>query len=414
MITILAMSCFSATLKAEELKLSLEEAAAIALRDNRDILLKTQDVNIAKAKIAEAKAGLYPRVDFTGTWSDTRGLYANDLTQATTQTTLKHYLYKGGKTINTIKYNGYNFEVSEALLDKAKQDTVLSVKKAFYALLLADELARLNQQILDNTEQHLESEKKRYTKGQISESDILKIESSLASVKKAYEESLNQKESFQALLNNLLCLENDVKLSPDAKLEYESKDISFDQGLLQALRQRPEIRQYEAQGKADQKAIEVAKADSQPQIYASWDYYSRSHLSASATRNWNDYNVIGLNFSWPIFDGWVTRAKVEQAIADLKATQLNKDKAMRDITLDVKDAYLVLKDSLLQQEAQESDIKLYADNLNFLKKKYDAGLASEIDLDDAKIKYEVSLFNKKQAVYDCLIARSNLEDAIGR
>jgi outer membrane protein len=411
-LTILGIFCFSLALKAEELTLSLEEAVAIALRDNWDILLKIQDVQKAKAKIAEAKADLYPTLDFIGTWSDTRGLYAKDVTQAATQTTLKQYLYKGGKIINAIKYNGYNFEVSEALLDKVRQDTVLSVKKAFYTLVLADEFARLNKQ----TEQHLDSEKKRYEKGQISESAILKIESSLASVKKAYEESLNQVGSSQALLNNLLHLESDLQPRPDAKLDYKIKDISFDRGLLQALRQRPEIRQYEAQGKADQKAIEAAKADVRPQIYASWDYYSRSisSLSFSPNRGWQDYNIIGFNFSWPIFDGWAARAKVDEAIADLKASQLNKDKAIRDITLEVKNAYIALKNFLLQQEANESEIKIYADSLESFKKKYAAGLASGLDLDDAKIKYEISLFNRKQAVYDCLIARSNLENAIGR
>jgi hypothetical protein len=45
---------------AEEITLTFSEAVAIGLRDNRSILLKAQDVEKAKLKIAEAEGGLFP------------------------------------------------------------------------------------------------------------------------------------------------------------------------------------------------------------------------------------------------------------------------------------------------------------------------------------------------------------------
>ncbi|MDP2937657.1 MAG: TolC family protein, partial [Candidatus Omnitrophota bacterium] len=141
--------------KAEEIPLTLDEAITIALRDNRDVLLKAEEVKKAKEKIAEAKAGLLPTLNFTGGWTYTRSYYPKNITQATTQTTLKQYLYKGGKTINTIEQNKYKFGVSEALLDKTRLETVLNVKKAFYTLLLAGEFSNLNKGILNNTQEHL-------------------------------------------------------------------------------------------------------------------------------------------------------------------------------------------------------------------------------------------------------------------
>ena len=84
-------------LRAEEVSLALEQAIAIALRDNRDILLKSEDVKKAKLKIAEAEASLFPALNFTGGWTDTRGYYSKDLTQTTAQLTLKQALTKAGK-----------------------------------------------------------------------------------------------------------------------------------------------------------------------------------------------------------------------------------------------------------------------------------------------------------------------------
>ena len=404
---------FPAVLRAEEVSLTLQEAVSFALRDNRDILLKEEEVKKAKLKIAEAEAGLFPTLNFTGSWTETRGYYAKDLAQATTQTTLKQYLYKGGKTINTIKYNGYKFEVNQAILDKTKLDTLLSVEEAFYTLLLTKELTRLNQAIVENTKEHLNFIKERYKSGQAPESEVLQLRSCLSTVQQAYEASVNQVESSQVLLANLLYLDKDVKINPAAEFIYEPKEVAFDKAFLKAMQARPEIKQYEAQAKADKANIEITKADNRPQIYASWDYYTRSHASATTTKNWNDYNVVGLTFSWPIFDGWATKAKVEQAIVDLKSTQLLKEKTVSDIALELKNAYVSLKDAIAKINSTEADVRVYQDNLLSVKEKSEKGIASFLDLDDANLKYDISAFNKKQAIYDYLLAKASFDKAQG-
>ncbi len=405
----------SSALKAEEVSLALDEAIFLALRDNRDVLLKAEDIKKAKEKIAEAKAGLLPTLNFTGSWTDTLGLYAKDSTQAATQSTLKQYLYKGGKTINMIKQNEDKLVVSQALLDKTKLETVLNIKKAFYTFLLAGELSNLNKGILDNTQEHLNFIQARYGNGEVSESNILKIKESLSSVQEAYGASLNQVESSLNLLRNLLYLKEDVRIKADAKFAYEPREVAYDEAFLKSMRNRPEIRQYEAQEMADKKAIEIAKADNRPSIYASWDYYSRSaaSLSFSPARGWQDYNIIGVTFSWPIFDGWATKAKVGQAIIDLKETQLTKEKSIKDIALELKNAYLDLKNSIAKIKSAQAEIDLYKDSLSVTQEKYRAGIASSLDLNDTSLGYQVSLFNQKQAIYDYLVAKARFEKAIG-
>lgn len=400
-------------LRAEEISLTLDEAVAIALRDNRDVLLKEQDVKKAKEKIAEANASLFPSLNFTGSWTDTHGLYSKDLAQTTTQTTLKQYLYKGGKTINTIRQNEDKMEVSQALLDKTKLETILNVKKAFYTFLLAAEFNHLNKGILENTYEHLNFLEARYKQGQASESDVLKIKESLSSVEEAYEASLNQAETAQVLLKNLLYLEQAVSIKPNTQFVYEPLEVVYDEAFLKAMQNRPEIRQYEAQTKADKKAIEIAKADNRPNIYASWDYYSRSHVSATTTKDRNDYNVAGLTFSWPIFDGWATKAKVEQAIIDLKETQLTKEKTIRDIVSELKNAYLDLKNAIAKIKSAQAQIDVYRDTLSVTEEKYKTGIVSSLDLNDVTLSYQVSLFNQKQAVYDYIVAKAQFDKATG-
>lgn len=405
----------SGPVKAEEIFLTLDEAIAIALRDNRDVLFKEEELKKAKAKIQEAKAGLLPALTFTGSQTYTQGLYAKNIKQAATQTTLKQYLYKGGKAVNTIKQKESELEVSGALLDKVKIETALNVKKSFYAFLLASEFSNLNKKIFDNTREHLEVANARYKEGQTSESDVLKIKDALGAVREAYEASLNQAEAAGSLLRNLLYLDNVVDIKPQAEFIYEPKEAVYAEGFLQALKTRPEIRQYEAQSQADKRAIEVAKSDTRPSVYASWDYYSRSttSLTFSPTKSWQDYNIFGVTFSWPIFDGWATKHKVEQAIIDLKETQLLKEKTIKDIALELKNAYLDLKNALAKMESMPAQIDLYKDTLSVREKEYKSGIASALDLNDASLGYEVSLFNQKEAVYDYILAKAGFDKATG-
>ncbi|MFA4842339.1 MAG: TolC family protein [Candidatus Omnitrophota bacterium] len=402
-------------IRAEEVTFTLDEAVILALRDNRDILLKVEEVKKAKLKINEAKAALFPTLDFTGSLSRTRGLYAKDLNTVNTQTTLKQYLYQGGKIINTIKYNGYNFEVAQAQLDEAKLDLALNVHKAFYTLALASKYVQLNKDILGNTKEHINFIRERFKSGEASEYEILIIESSLNSVEQAYEASLNQVEASRELLRNFLNLSQDTEIKPICEFNYAPLELAYDEAFLLAMKNRPEIRQYEAESKRDERGIEIAKSESRPSIYASWDYYSRSRtsLSFSPTKGWQDYNILGLTFSWPVFDGWATKYKVEAAIVDLKEAQLRKQKIASDIALELKNAYLALKDAIANIKTSEGDLVRYQDNWASLKQRHREGISSSLALEDAKIAYEVSLFNKIEAVYDYLIAKGSFQKATG-
>ena len=307
-------------------------------------------------------------------------------------------------------------EVTQSILDKVKLEMIFDLSRAYYTLSLANSFVQLNKEILDNSQQHLDYINALYKNGQASETYILQAQAALSSVQQAYEASKTQVEAARALLNNLLFLDKDVLIVPITEFKYTPNDVAFEQGFLKAIQTRPEIRQFEAQLKADKSAIEVARAGGRPEIYAAWDYYARTHGAPTTTvntRNWNDYNVAGITLSWPIFDGWKTKALVEQAIVDLKQTQLDKDKFFGDIALEVKNAYLSLKDSIEQIKTSQVDILLYKNNLSTAKDRYAQGLVSTLGNNDAQLKYAVSVFNQQQAVYDYAIAKFSFDKATG-
>lgn len=401
--------------KAEEVPLTLEEALGIGLRENRYIILGEEELRKAKVRIKESYAELYPSLSFLSALSLTDGYYSKDLRQNSLQVGLKQYLYTGGRIFNTIKYNGILFEISQASLDTTRIEIALQIKKAFYTLLLAQEYLSLNKILVENSQEHLNVIQERYKAGEVSFSELLVVQASFENLTQVYKSCANQVALAQEVLKNLLYLKREIDIKAQGDFTYEPKEVAFDEALLKALEERPEIRRVSLQIELDKRAIELAKSQSRPTIYASWDYYSKSHSASviGANKNWNDYNLLGITFSWPVFDGWRAKYKVEQAIADLRKSQILKEKINQDIVLELKEAYLNLKDAIFKIKASESDLKLYEENLKVAEEKYKKGEVSLLGKSDAYAKFMISKFNRTQAVFDYLNAKASFEKASG-
>jgi len=400
---------------AEQISLTLDDAVFLALRDNRNIQIGASEIEKAKAQVREAWSGMLPSLNLNVDRDRT-----SELTDKPYSTTLIHAglvqnIFQSGRIYNSVKQNEYNKKVKEALYVKEKIEIVLSVKKAFCTLILSEYFLDLNGKILKNKVMHLELTKARYAKGEASQLDMEDITAALENAKKVYEASKSQVETSKQVLRNLLYLDETMEIKAVGTFAYTPREVMFDKALVKALGERPEIKQYEAKVKADNHALKAAKAGNLPGVYLTLDEYSgdRFITTTGVVSKWKNYNVFGVTLDWPIFDGFATKAKIEQAIVDLKQTQMLKEKTMQDIALEVKNAYLALKNAISSLDAAESDIKFYKNNFTSIKKKYTQGIASSLDIDDASLKYKLAMFNKEQALYDYIVAKSSLDKAEG-
>ena len=398
----------------EPVKLTLEEAIAIALRENREVLFRQEDLKKAKEKLKEAKAEIFPKLSLESFWTDILDYYEKNVNSFSNQFSLKQPIYTGGKISGNIQMSKYGIEINQAMLEKTILETVFNVKKAFFTFLLAKEYAKLNELILNNTKNHLKAVTERYQNGLAPESEIINLKQALAGVEHVFNTSLNQIEEVKTILKNILYLDKDVDIELEGDFVYQPVEVAFDEVYLQALRERPELRIYETEEKMNRLQKEIAKSGLLPNIYASWEYYvNHSNNPATLSKGWEDHQTLGVVLTWPIFDGFATQAKIRQAELDLKETQLLKEKAIKDIALELKNAYLELNNAISKLKAKDAEISFYEDNLRTFYDKYKNGIASELDLEDAKLSFEISQFNRKEAIYDYLMARAKLERAIG-
>jgi outer membrane protein TolC len=92
---------------------------------------------------------------------------------------------------------------------------------------------------------------------------------------------------------------------------------------------------------------------------------------------------------------------------------LLKQKTTRDIALELKTAYLDLRDAIEKIKSQAKQTAVYKDNLSVFQDKYNAGIVSELDVHDAQVSYDIALFNQIQANYDYVVAKAKFDKATG-
>jgi outer membrane protein len=99
---------------------------------------------------------------------------------------------------------------------------------------------------------------------------------------------------------------------------------------------------------------------------------------------WSDYSAIGLNLRVPIFTGFGTRAKVNQADVSIRSLQEDIKDTQLSLDLEYRNAKTQIENNIITIGNQKENMRLAGDILKNTKNNYLQGLASLTDLLDAE------------------------------
>ena len=131
---------------------------------------------------------------------------------------------------------------------------------------------------------------------------------------------------------------------------------------------------------------------------------------------WSNYSAISLGLNIPIFSGFGTKAKVQQALIEIEAIDATLKDTRLAMDLAQENAQTQLANNLLTIQTQEDNVKLAQEVLSNTQNNYQQGLASLTDLleseralSDAKNNYTNALLSYKLAEIGLLKAQGNLD-----
>ena len=121
----------------------------------------------------------------------------------------------------------------------------------------------------------------------------------------------------------------------------------------------------------------------------------------------------GVQVSWDIFDGFLTKGKVMEAKAMYEKAGVELDDTTRRIELDVRTAYSKFIEATDILASQKKVVEQAEEALRLASARYDAGTGTQLDVLSARTALTDAQTNEILALHDYNAARARLERAVG-
>lgn len=295
-------------------------------------------------------------------------------------------------------------------LDMAKQ-----VQDAYYNILLSEDSYDVILKSYKQAQANADITRERLKQGVVSEYDLIRSEVQV----KNMEPNLLQAESGVALsklkLKTLLGL-SDVELQVEGSLNDYRKDMYAETLNSEiGLQQNTTLRQLDLEVKSMKTMLKMQQFAYIPTLAANFNYTYNALSDDFKFRDyqWFPYSTIGFSLQIPIFEGGVKYFRNKQTKAGIQTLALQRIDLERNLNMQLKNAKDQINRTVRQVESTQGGVEMAQKGLTIARKRYETGMGTFIELNDAEIALLQSELQYNQAIYEYLSAKSALENILG-
>jgi len=418
----------------ESLTLTLTDAIGMAIEKNWDVQIARQDVLKAEEQINEAYANAYPRIDLSGQYIRYLELPVMFIPPNTafnpTPNTMTCQLgsdnsYNGTVSLSQVLYSqkvNTAIKIADDYSAFAKAgssstllNTVLTVMKAFYNVLLMRELVKVTKQSYESALASYNNISALYKKDVSSEYDLLRAEVQVANVQPSVIQTENSLTLSVNYLKSLLSIDLATPLEIKGDFEYVKADpVLIEETSETALSNSPLIRQLELQESLLDKSYIIERSEYFPTLalFGQYSYQTQDNTFKFSNYKWAESMLIGLQLSYTLFDGFRRGARMEQAIIDRRKVVLTKRKVEEGLRIQVLQARLKMQEAEKKIYAQEKNLKQADKTASIAQTRFKNGIGTQLELIDTQTAMTFAATNHAQAVYEYLVAKADWEYAV--
>jgi len=391
--------------------LTLEEAIRVALANNREILVAKEKIEEAKQRIKEAKAGYFPTINLGSTYT-----HLNEAPSETgkadnylSEFSINQPLYTSGRLSYANKQVDLGYQKAQEDLKNTQSKITFEVKKAFYAVLLAQENVEVTEKALDQAKRHLDVVEDFFKVGVVSRFDLLRTRVEAANLKPDLIQARNNLRLSQESLANLLSFPS-ASLEMEGELSFEPRRITLEETIDKALKERSDLKSLKLQKETSEVALQLAEVQNKPNLALVGNYQYQN--PSGGEDEWGEEWNLNLVLSIPLFDGWVNRARVAQRRSQVKQINLSLEQLEAGIDLEIKKAFWDLEASEERIYAQKKNIEQAEEALSIAEVRYKSGAITNLEVLDAQLALTKVRLGYLQALYDHNVAMAELEKAM--
>jgi outer membrane protein TolC len=422
----------------DTVRLTLDDAVRRALEQGVDMRLARASVLGANGQVREAFSPALPQI--TGSLTYTRqfasiysGLSGSDtgsnslskLFQNTPfgapntwnlQLQATQLLWSGGKVGAALAAAKAFRQVASLQQAETEADVTFQVKQAYWNAALQSRLLTIAAENLEQARQHLHEVQLYQQAGTRAEYDLLRAQVDAANQEPAVVAARNGYDLARLEVKRLLNLPADQPLILTTTLESPEATIPVVVTDSLGGPDRAGLAAADATVREEEQLLTVARADRWPTLSATTTYNEQAFptdvfpVGAQFLRGWNGE----VKLSFPIFVGFRTAGKVEQARAALSRAQAQRDQLYRQVDLQVAQAKAEVDRARALLAARHQTVRQGLRAQHLAGVRYTNGMATQLDVSDARVAALQAEVNEVQATRDYFVALAQLERALGR
>ena len=400
--------------------LTLEQAEAAAVANQPRLLAEQLRARALAQRVRQARAGLEPIVGFNATGAmvaDTETAMAAGALP--TSAVSNRFAYGGslrqlvtdfGRTSELVQSARYESTAQAEMATLTKARVRLNVQEAYFATLGAEAVLRAAKAALANREL-ISRQLDALTQNELRSSldlnfaKVLESEAELAVVRA--QSTVEQERSRLATVMGQHDPVRSQLAEPSTPAEFPATPQEM---LTQAETQRADLRAAEAQQKAAETYASAEKRLSYPSL---------NILGAAGQLPYHDhtlrdsYAAVGFNLNVPIFNGGLFAARRAEAEFEAGARGRDSEALRLEVNQQVRDAWYRADEAFRSLSVTARLVAQSKEALRLAQDRYDAGLGSIVELNEAQLNETSAEISAADATYTYLSRLAELNFAAG-
>jgi outer membrane protein TolC len=372
-----------------------------------------------KAVLGQELSAYYPTISLANSYRTSNSTGGGDSTsdkafdRISGQTNFNMTIYNFGKREGTVQSARDILEATGHDFRTATDEIVLAVKEAYYGYLQAQALVKVREETVKDRELLVRQAQGFYEVGTRPKIDVARAESNLFNARADLIAAQNAVKVAWVILKNAVGVRDFPERPLTEELTITPIPISLERARELAFGSRPELKSFEAQRKAQDERIAVARRGHLPDIL-----FSASYGRQNTSRDGNTFPLqlswsVQLNLNIPIFEGFRSTHRVEEALRNYYVIRAQEEDRRQQVALEVEQSYLKLAEAQERIKATEAAVRAAKENLDLAHGRYQVGVGSIIEITDAQTLHTDAQTNHIRSLYDYKIAEAQLLKAMG-
>ncbi|WP_316791103.1 TolC family protein [Pedobacter frigoris] len=423
---IVMLVCSFQLVSAQE-KLTLQEAISIALKNNYDIKLVNNDVQIAKNNVNAGNAGILPRLD--ASFSEGGSIQNTTRTQSSgaeqTLNNVRNSNMSYGVALGWTIFDGLqmftNYERLKELQKLGEVNakatiltTISAVVNSYYTVLKEQQLVIARDSALDVSQLRLRIANNKLSIGRGSKLDVLTATVDYNTDTSAYLQELNLLKTAKTTLNQVMArdLNADFKVDEvidiDAKLDYTALASQLEQ-------LNPDLQNAFINKKIAELNLKQVKGQRYPVVAVNSGYEFQKSSSPTGFNTQQKANgfTYGVTASLNIFNGFLQRQNERNAKIQISSSELTLDKVKQDINAQLIAAYQNYSTNLDLVKVERNNVDIAKQSLDITLEKYRLGSIAPLELREAQKNSIDAITRFLEAQYQAKLTEISLKEISG-